>query len=211
MCLAHEKARSATFETGISVISLHEKCLFSLYGLFITETIKYHPDSTYLPPSNDCGFFGVANVLYVRVKARGVGTGGGGKAPKFSEDTKSALFRWQSALCLREKCCSDCIFDSRMLQSNICDSLWLLECGAVKQWEMTSMLPAALSSVNSFCHFHLISSVSRPQRPLIYDCIYFSFPKPPPPPGANISWKNLLAALFIPKVPLETGVPPPNF
>jgi hypothetical protein len=60
MCSAHE-----TFETGISVISLHEKCLFSLYGLFITETIKYHPDSTYLPPSNDCGFFGVANVLYV--------------------------------------------------------------------------------------------------------------------------------------------------
>ena len=32
---------------------------------------------------------------------------------------------------------------------------------------------------NSFCHFHLISSVSRPQRPLIYDCIYFSYPTLP--------------------------------
>jgi hypothetical protein len=62
---------------------------------------------------------------------------------------------------------------------------------------------------NSFCHFHLISSVSRPQRLLIYDCIYFSSPTPPPP-GANISWKNFLAALFIPKVPLETGAPPPQ-
>ena len=29
---------------------------------------------------------------------------------------------------------------------------------------------------NSFGHFHLISSVSRLQRHLIYDCIYFSFP-----------------------------------
>ena len=61
---------------------------------------------------------------------------------------------------------------------------------------------------NSFGHFHLISSVSRLQRPLIYDCIYFSFPSP----VANISGENVLGALFIPKVPLETGVPPPpNF
>ena len=38
------------------------------------------------------------------------------------------------------------------------------------------------TAFNSFCHFHLISSVSRPQRPLIYDCIDFSFPNPPSPP-----------------------------
>ena len=31
------------------------------------------------------------------------------------------------------------IFDSRILRSNICESLWLLECGAVKQWEMTGL------------------------------------------------------------------------
>ena len=54
---------------------------------------------------------------------------------------------------------------------------------------------------NCFCHFYLISSVSRPQRPLIYDYIYFSFPNPP---GATISrWE-----IFIPKVPLETSAPP---
>jgi hypothetical protein len=69
---------------------------------------------------------------------------------------------------------------------------------------------------NSLCHFHLISPVSRPQRPLIYDCIYFSFPNPPPPPPppppspvTNISGGNFLGALFIPKVPLETCAPPP--
>jgi hypothetical protein len=60
------------------------------------------------------------------------------------------------------------------------------------------------TAFNSFCHFHLISSVSRPQRPLIYDCIYFSFPNPT---VANISVKNFLGALFIPKVPLETDAP----
>jgi hypothetical protein len=53
--------------------------------------------------------------------------------------------------------------------------------------------------------------MSRPQRPLIYDCIYFSFLNPPPPPppsrGANISGKMFLAALFIPKVRLKTGAP----
>jgi hypothetical protein len=54
---------------------------------------------------------------------------------------------------------------------------------------------------NFFCHFHLIQSASRSQRHLVYDCIYFSFPS-----------KNFLGALFIPKVPLETGAPPPpNF
>jgi hypothetical protein len=42
-----------------------------------------------------------------------------------------------------------------------------------------------------------------PQWPLIYDCIYFSFPAP----VANISGKNFLGALFILKVPLETRVP----
>jgi hypothetical protein len=56
---------------------------------------------------------------------------------------------------------------------------------------------------NSFGQFHLISSVSRPQRLLIYDCIYF--PSLPPSPVANISEH------FIPKVPLETGAPTPNF
>jgi hypothetical protein len=92
--------------------------------------------------------------------------------------------------------------------------LWLLDCGAIKKWEMTSVLcahylpanrlaepeiglerarvrsfdlakearqmgemekfvrrPFAKTTANcsnSFCHFHLISSVSRSQRPLIY-------------------------------------------
>jgi len=40
------------------------------------------------------------------------------------------------------------IFDSRMLRSNICESLWLLECGAVKQWEMTSLLCAHILPAN---------------------------------------------------------------
>ena len=63
---------------------------------------------------------------------------------------------------------------------------------------------------NSFCYFHFISSVSRPQRPLICDCIHFSFPEYPPPPSpvANIYEKIFLGALFIKKVPLETGAPP---
>ena len=39
--------------------------------------------------------------------------------------------------------------------------------------------------------------MSRPQRPLNYDCIYFPFPT------------YFFGALFIPKVPLETGAPPP--
>jgi hypothetical protein len=65
---------------------------------------------------------------------------------------------------------------------------------------------------NSFCHFHLISSVSRPQRPLIYDCIYFSFSTLPfASTVGNISGKTFLGAFFIPKVPLETCTPPPNF
>ena len=34
---------------------------------------------------------------------------------------------------------------------------------------------------------------------------------PPPPPVANISGKIFLGALFIPKVPLETGAPPQLF
>jgi hypothetical protein len=56
---------------------------------------------------------------------------------------------WQSALCLCENCCSDCI---------------------------------------------------------LYDCNYFScLHTPPPPPVANISGKDFSGALFIPKVPLETG------
>jgi hypothetical protein len=63
---------------------------------------------------------------------------------------------------------------------------------------------------NSFCHFHLISSVSRPQRPLIYDCIYFSFPNTPLPRRQHFR-ENILGALFIPKVPLEPGAPPPTF
>jgi hypothetical protein len=47
---------------------------------------------------------------------------------------------------------------------------------------------------NSFCHFHLISSVSRPQWPLIYDCIYFSFP--PPPPWHQHFWEKLFRCPF---------------
>jgi hypothetical protein len=53
----------------------------------------------------------------------------------------------------------------------------------------------------------------RPQRPFIYDFNYFFYPTPPPPlPAvANISGGNVLGALFISKVPLETGAPPPTF
>ena len=58
---------------------------------------------------------------------------GGQGPPSFQKMQKVPFFQWQSALCLCEKCCSDCIFYLQMLQSNICESLWLLECGAVKQ------------------------------------------------------------------------------
>jgi hypothetical protein len=44
----------------------------------------------------------------------------------------------------------------------------------------SSVAKTTVICFNSFCQFHLISSVSRPQRPLIYDCIYFSFPPPSP-------------------------------
>jgi hypothetical protein len=79
---------------------------------------------------------------------RNRGGGGGQGPPSFQKTQKVAFFRWQSALCLCKKCCSDCIFDSWMLQSNICESLWLLECGAVKQWEMISLLPAHSFAAN---------------------------------------------------------------
>jgi hypothetical protein len=86
-----------------------------------------------------------------------------------------------------------------MLSVTACESLLLLnwvwgECGAVKQWEMTSLLcahclPASRAGAvclsepeiglehtkacsNSFCHFHLILSVSRIQRPLIFLFIF---------------------------------------
>jgi hypothetical protein len=61
---------------------------------------------------------------------------------------------------------------------------------------------------NSFCHFHLISSISRSQRSLIYDCIYFCFPTPLP--RRQHFRKHFLGALFIPKVPFQTGAPPPQ-
>jgi hypothetical protein len=61
---------------------------------------------------------------------------------------------------------------------------------------------------NSFCHFHLISSVSRPQRPLIYDCIYFPFPTPLH--RRQHFLENFFRCPFIPKVPLETSDPPPQ-
>jgi hypothetical protein len=35
-----------------------------------------------------------------------------------------------------------------MLRSNIRESLWLLECGAVKQWEMTSLLRTPVLPAN---------------------------------------------------------------
>jgi hypothetical protein len=116
--------RSATFETGISVISLHEKCLFSLNGLFITETIKYHPDSTYLPTSNDCGFFGVANVLYVRVKARGVGTGGA-RPPRFQKTQKVPFSGGKVPFAFVKN-----VVQIAFLTHGCC---MLLECGAVEQ------------------------------------------------------------------------------
>jgi hypothetical protein len=109
--------------------------------------------------------------------------------------------------------------------TTICESLWLLECGAVKQWEMTyfahtvclqtwpfrtgnqagacvlsfdlakearqlatfGWCPFAKTTANcsnSFSHFHLISSMSRPQRPLIMLSVQFTnvpFPKLPNP------------------------------
>jgi hypothetical protein len=50
------------------------------------------------------------------------------------------------------------------------------------------------------------ASVSRRQRPLIYDCIYFSFPPPSPPlPPSPTFPLGTFSALFIPKVPLETN------
>jgi hypothetical protein len=42
--------------------------------------------------------------------ARGVRTGGQGPPPSFQKTQKVPFLRWQSALCLRETCCSDCIF-----------------------------------------------------------------------------------------------------
>jgi hypothetical protein len=68
----------------------------------------------------------VFNIREYTLIIRGVGTGGGerAKAPSsFQKTPKVPFFRWQSALCICEKCCSDCIFVSRMLQSNICESL----------------------------------------------------------------------------------------
>jgi hypothetical protein len=41
---------------------------------------------------------------------RGVGTGGGAGGPRPPKFSKVPFFQWQSALCLRDKCCSDCIF-----------------------------------------------------------------------------------------------------
>ena len=55
---------------------------------------------------------------------RNRGGQGGQGPPSFQKTQKMPFFRWQSALCLCEKSCSDCIFDSRTLQSSICESLW---------------------------------------------------------------------------------------
>jgi hypothetical protein len=52
---------------------------------------------------------------------------------------------------------------------------------------------------------NFVETAFLPQWPLIYDFIYFSSP-----PVANISGENVLDALFILKVPLETA-PSPNF
>ena len=76
---------------------------------------------------------------------RGVGTWGAKSPPQsFQKTQKVPSLWWQSALCLCENCCSDCI---------------------------------------------------------LYDCNYFSCPSS----VANISGKDFSGALFIPKVPLETG------
>jgi hypothetical protein len=110
-------------------------------------------------------------------RSSGVETGGGGGArgpspppPVFRRHKKCPFFLWQSALCLREKCCSDCIFDTWMLQSNI----------RISKFALFSFAKTTANCFNSFGHCHLISSVGRLQRPFIYDCIYFSFPPPPP-------------------------------
>ena len=101
--------------------------------------------------------------------SRGVGTGGArgpSPPPKFSEDTMrndqsaaSALFGCESGLSKPE--------------IGLEHDKWQNLHDACLQKQL---------HFNSLCHVHLISSVSRPQRPLIYDCIYFSFPPPPPLP-----------------------------
>jgi hypothetical protein len=49
--------------------------------------------------------------------SRGVGTGEGqAPPPKFS---KLPFFRWESALCVREKCCSDRILEWPLINANI--------------------------------------------------------------------------------------------
>jgi hypothetical protein len=137
---------------------------------------------------------------------RGVGTGGGGargaKAPSqvFRIHKKCPFFQWQSSFCLREKCCSDCIFDSRILQSNICEFSWYLSAGWLNNdqpaWHALFACQPGLSEPeiglehDKWQNLHgarfmqkqlqtAFASVSRPQRPLIYDCIYFSFLPPP--------------------------------
>jgi hypothetical protein len=124
-----------------------------------------------------------------------------------------------------------------MLQSNNRESLRLLECGAVKQWEVTGLLPAHSSAANRAFqkqktgwdttngkNLHrarlrkqlqtaLIISVtfiwSHPWVGLngLWFMIAFIFPSLP---VANIFGKNVFRALFFLKMPLETGAPPPN-
>ena len=50
--------------------------------------------------------------------------------------------------------------------------------GQMAKFARCSFAKTTATCFNSFCHFHLISSVSRRQWPLIYDCIYFPFPNP---------------------------------
>jgi hypothetical protein len=64
----------------------------------------------------------------------GGGGGGGERKPPTVERTVFTFFHLPNRSCV--------IFDSRMLRRNICQSLWLVERGTVKQWEMTSLLCA---------------------------------------------------------------------
>ena len=118
---------------------------------------------------------------------RGVGTGGPG-SPKF---TKVPFFREQSALYLREKCRSDCIFCPMAFD------LWLnLFLYFGMSWKILLFSGKIIICPEKF--WHLRKKILR-------------WP-PPLPPVANISVKKILGALFIRKVPFEAWPPPPpNF
>ena len=111
----------------------------------------------------------------------------GGRAkppPSFQKTQKVPSLQWQSALCFREKCCSDCIF----YDCNYFSFRKHKKCPL-----SGDKVPLAfVKNVVQFA-FYMIAIISPPFLP---------------PPVANICGKNFSGALFIPKVPLQTGPPP---